>query len=241
MKTLLVVLLISVPAFAAQTEVVIGKIYPIGSAGKGEPLYVQRTEVELDGNNFKMKATIKDPEQKVVMTETAVFKDGQLTEQDVEQLQINERYELRVKEGRVTFRTFKKNASGEEKLAEEKSEKSTSDFLTGPGFTPFLRAQQKPLADGKTVSAQFGVFELARSVRFEFKRIGRAPAGENFKIRMEPASFWLSMLVSPIDMEVDPKTMMIVHYLGRTPLRTKVNKDWKPLDAEIIYTAGIKP
>ena len=237
---LLFAALILVQVASAETEIITGKIFPLGGS-LAQPLFVQTTEVKVEGAYRRMNAVIKDANQNVVMTERAVFKDGILLEQDVEQKQIGERYELRVRDGQSHFKVFKSDGKTEE-LEKDKKEKTPDVFLTGPGFEPFLRAQEKPLREGKRVSAQFGVLELARSVGFDFRSVGRGPADENLKILMEPSSFWLSMLVSPIHMEIDQKTLRVLNFKGRTPLRVKNGKKWKPIDAEIHYTfEKVKP
>jgi hypothetical protein len=225
---------------SAETEIITGKIFSLGGS-LTEPLFVQTTEVKFEGGYRRMNAFIKDANLNIVMTERTIFKDGLLLEQDVEQKQIAERYELRVRDGKSYFKIFKSNGKTEE-LEKEKSERTPEVFLTGPGFEPFLRTHEKFLREGKKVSAQFGVLELARSVGFDFKSVGHRPSNDHLKILMEPSSFWLSMLVSPILMEIDQKTLRVLNFKGRTPLRVKEGKKWKPIDAEIHYSfEKVKP
>lgn len=221
-------------AQAIQVENRIAKIYPYGTAPTGEPPYIQKIRIETDGTTRRAISTIEDKNKVVIMTETAVYKDNKLTEQDVGQLQIGERYELRVSDGKAVFKVFK-TKDGAEKLAEEKKENLRQPFVTGPGTDVFLKSQMAALKSGKKVKANFGIFELARSVEFQFERVERGNKSPNFKARMTPASFWLSMLVSAIELELHPETFQIVVFRGRTPLRIKNGNSWNPMDAEIHY------
>jgi hypothetical protein len=240
MKTALVAISIltafGLKAQAADVENRVGKIYPIGKDPVGSPLFTQKIRIEKTGDGRRTNSTIEDADRKIVMTEVAVFNGDDIVEQTVEQLQIQERYELRVKDGKVTYRTFKLEADGS-KLKKESSEAVPKHFLTGPGTDIFLKSHEGEFASGKTVKGNFGVFEVSRAVEFSFKAESRNPAsGSNLKIRMSPSSFWLSLLVSAIDLELDPKTFRLMRYKGRTPVRVKSGSSWKPLDAEIIYS-----
>jgi hypothetical protein len=100
---------------------------------------------------------------------------------------------------------------------------------------PFLKKRFAINAADATVPADFGVFEIERSVPFEFKQKGLADGGKAVKIRLQPASLWISMLVAPIDLEVDPTTFEVLRYQGRTPLKRKINGNWKSFDSRILY------
>ena len=225
-------LLFLLSAHATQVENRIARIYQIGKAGSSEPLFVQKIRVETNGDRREAISTIEDPKGEIVMRESAIYVNGLLVEQSMTQLQINERYEVKVENSKATFRKFDINRKI---LTKEETQEVAKNFVTGPGIEAFLKTRAEDLAKGDKVLAQFGVFEFARTVEFQFKGLGRSPANENIKLRMKPDSMWLSMLVDPIEMEVDPITYQLRHYKGRTPLRVKQGKDWKPLDAEIIY------
>jgi hypothetical protein len=232
---LILAIILGLPcAQAVQIENRIAKIYPYGTSPAGEPPYVQKIRLEVDGSTRRAISTIEDKDKNVIMTETAVYVNDRLVEQDVGQLQIGERYELRIKDEKASFRVFKMEG-GKEKLAEEKSERLQTPFVTGPGTDQYLKSQMIALKAGKKVKAHFGIFELARTVEFQFERVDRGDKSPNFKARMTPASFWLSMLVSGIDLELHPDTFQILRFRGRTPLRVKNGKKWEPMDAEILY------
>jgi hypothetical protein len=224
-------------AQAVQLEHRLAKIYPFGTPPTGEAPYVQKIRIETEGKTRRAISTIEDRDKNVIMTETAVYQENQLVAQDIGQLQIGERYELRIKDGKTLFRIFKLTA-GKEKLVEEKSEKLATPIVTGPGTDQYLNSQMTALKAGKKVKAQFAIFELARTVEFQFERVDRGEKSPNFKARMTPASFWLSMLVSAIELELDPTTFQIKRFRGRTPLRLKNGKKWDPMDAEIHYESA---
>lgn len=217
----------------------IGLYYEIGATNRKDDNYLfkQVTDVIIiDSLNRSTVATIVDPSGKILMRETATIKDGVVTEQVMEQLQIHEKYTLNTNDGKVTFKTF--NIKNPEKpiLVEENTVKKTDLFLTGPGIEVTLLKNLDRIKAQKKIKVDFGIFELQKAMSFEVK-----PTQKIFKdnpslipLKMELSSF-LSVFIDPLLLEVDPNTAMLARYRGRTPVRISKKGQLVPFDGDIYY------
>ena len=235
-KVLLFIFAAYAPCALALTENRVARLYALDGPAEGAPLFTQKIHRETAANGHRVsESTITDEAGAIVMTERAVLEGERMVSQDVEQRQVGEAYTLEVKNGRATFRTFNLK-DGKREPKSEKVSDAPADFVTGPAVEPFLKKHLAGKIDDAAVPADFGVFEIERSVPFEFVRKGFKEGGKALKIRLQPASVWVSMLVAPIDLEVDPKTYVLRRYQGRTPLKRKINGNWKPFDSQILYS-----
>jgi hypothetical protein len=206
--------------------------FPVGKT-TGTPLFVQSYHFDESPDGvIKSISDIKDETGKVLMTEVATFKGDRILSQNIEQLQIDEAYELVVKEQTVTFKTFKIKGGKHVSNGEDKTEKYTDAFVTGPVWQAYIQKHWDKIMAGKKVPMDFGIFELEKSVAFNLYK--QSDSGETKKIRMKIANSIYSFFVDPIDMEFD-KNKILIRYIGRTPLRTMVNGKLKPFDGEILY------
>lgn len=226
----------------------IGQVYVLEKSGRAEatPSFTQKLRIEVLGTLETRISTIEDKDGNVVMTETAILRDGHMSEHTVEQLQIEERFELRVKDDKVTFKTSKilaPTSSGkrEIKLISETSQDLPTVFLTGPGTEAFIKQESETIMKGESVRASFGVFEVERTVDFVFVKDLKSSTAEVLALKMSPKSLWLSLLVDTIELRFDPKSFQLLSFQGRMPLRKKVGKDWKPLDAVVFYENVASP
>jgi hypothetical protein len=228
-------LLLSVCSFAEDR---IGKLYEIGKTDK-DPLFIQKTHVEEPTPGHQIfSSSIVDSDGKLVMTEKAVVDPTGVISQQIDQLQIEESYELERKDDLIIFRTFSTKGGARTKT-EESTEKVKDNFITGPMFQRFLMKHATELSAGKSIDVAFGVFELGKSVGFTFSKKGlKTQDGASIlSIKMALSSFFLSMFVDSIYMDVDVKDFTLIHYKGRTPVRRKVDGKWKAFDSEIVYSS----
>jgi hypothetical protein len=210
------------------------KIYPLGKT-EGDPLFIQKTTIQhLADGGMTWKSEIRDQENKVTMTEASSIKDLQVQSQEIEHFQSKEAYAL-VREGdKVQFKTFSLEEA-ERKLKSESSKiKVVPQFITGPVTVPFIQSRWEDLSSGKSIDVQFGVFELERKVAFVLKK--HSIDDKKMIVKLKPSNFFISMLVDPLFMEFDRETKKIIRFRGRTPLKNKVGSQWKPFDAEILYS-----
>lgn len=207
--------------------------YPIGKVS-GTPIYTQESDLTPAADGImQWTSKIMDAQGKVVMTETARIKDGQVIEQYVEQLQIGEVYELKVEGGKATFETFKLVDGKKGASLDRKTVSFSKPFLMGPATESFLKANWSVLESGKSLKTDFGVFEVSNTVGFEFRKIGEKD--KVIEIEMKPSNMFISMVVTAIRIDLDKTEKRIVRYIGRTPLREQVKGKWKALDVEIVY------
>lgn len=217
----------------------IGLYYEINAANRKDDNYLfkQMTEVTiLDALNRSTQATIVDPSGKVLMRETATIKDGVVTEQVMEQLQIHEKYTLTTIGGKVTFKTFDIKTPEKPVLVEENTINKTDLFLTGPGIEVTLLKNIDKIKSQKKIKVDFGIFELQKAMSFVVK-----PTQKIFKdnshlipLKMELSSL-LSVFIDPLLLEVDPETAMLKRYRGRTPVRISKKGQLVPFDGDIYY------
>jgi hypothetical protein len=232
-RVLISAMVTSLGNFAIAAETWKAQIFEINKT-KSAPLFLQETTVDtLPGGERQFSSVIKDPQGQLIMTEKALFQGDRVLSQRVEQWQLKEAYELKSAENKITFLTYNLNEGKDAHAGSIKNETRPEDFITGPGLEAFLRAHWSELLEGKSLKASFGVFELAKTVGFQFNKMGGD--GDLVKIRMKPANIFISLFVDPIDLEIRGKDLRLLRYRGRTPLRIKSGDSWKSLDAEVVY------
>jgi hypothetical protein len=214
-------------------EVRTARFFPIGKTS-GEPLFTQETKVDTSPlGQTTWSSEIKDAKGILVMTEKATVQNDRTTHQYVEQLQIGEAYELNVEGDQATFRTFKIK-DGKTGPAESTKPVTIKDnFVTSPATEFYLQKRWSDILAGAIVPVEFGIFELSRTIGFEFKKLSETE--DRVELRMKPSNFFVSMVASPMIMEFDKKAKKMVHFKGRTPVREMIGGKWKAIDAEIIY------
>jgi len=218
---------------AALAEEKIARLFEIGKTDQA-PVFVQKTlvtENEKGEKNWDSKMT--DAQGNLVMTEKARINGLEIFHQYVEQLQIQESYELNYQDGKITFKTFKLSEGKDPKLVETQERRFSEPFIMGPLTELFLMANWERLSGGKALRVDFGIFELSKMISFQFQKIEETK--DLLVVKMKPGNMFVSMLVDPMRIELDKATKRMVRYIGRTPVRTKVKGEWKPFDSEILY------
>jgi steroid 5-alpha reductase family enzyme len=211
----------------------IAKIYAVGKTNEA-PVFVQKTHSEFEPDGTTHTHTdITDAEAKVVLSEDAVTKGEDLITQSVDKFQSGEHYDTFIKNEHVIFREKDK---GSDKV-KESSEGLLDNFTSGPTAEAFLKKHWDEILKGKTVSARFAVNEVRETIGFDFKMKGRKKIGDvdAVWITMSPSSVFISLVASDFDLFLDPKEIRYVKFIGRTPLKTKVDGKLKPFDGEILY------
>ena len=210
----------------------LGKIYEIGKTDQ-PPLFIQKTHKEPINGMIEHHSSIADADGKEVMREEANYKDTTLLYNHVMQLQTKESFQVENKDGRLYFKTFEIQADGSEKVKKESDQRLPESFIMGPISEVVIISKWDELVDGKTVTAHFGVLEMQDTVRFDFTKISFD--GKTLVVKMKPTSFFISLLVKPIELRFDAATKKIIRYIGRTPLKRMIKGKLEPFDGEIIY------
>ena len=169
------------------------------------PIFTQETHIDDDGNGGKTwDSKIKDAAGEVVMTELAHLKNDRVIDQAIEQRQIGKAYDLVVADGKATFRTFEWADGQRGKELEHKTVEANDHFLMGPMTDSAIQKNWDTLMSGKTIKADFGVFEAARTIEFKFFK--SKDVGDDVEIHMKPASFVIAMMVPTIKLRFNKTT-----------------------------------
>ena len=232
MKYFLLTLLLALTVQATPvTETRVGLFYEVGKKSE-KYLFKQETKVIItDDSNRTTDSTIWDQDGKVLMRETATIKDGVVIAQVMEQLQINEKYVLNVKDGKVQFETYSNG-----KLKDSNSVKLSNNFYTGPSLEVFLKKNLDKLKSQEKVKFDFGIFEFQKAISFNIKQTEKIfkDRPELIPLKMELSSL-LSIFVDPLLIEIDPDTARLTRYRGRTPVRILKKEKLEPFDGDIYY------
>lgn len=233
---ILTVLFTSVLNAAPTVETRVGLFYEVGKKSE-KHLFKQETTVKItDDLNRTSDSTIWDDQGKMLMRETATIKDGVVVSQVMEQLQINEKYVLLVKDGKVTFETYSTEDTKNPKLTSSNTVKLASNFFTGPGLEVFLKKNLDKLKSQEKVKVDFGIFEFQKAISFDVKQTAKIfkDRPELIPLKMQLSSL-LSLFIDPLLLEIDPITARLTHYRGRTPVRILRKGKLEPFDGDIYY------
>jgi hypothetical protein len=220
----------------ARTDELVGRYYELNAPTTGTPLYIQKVHREINSSGrVNSDAKLEDASGKIILTEKAIVDGTKVLFHRMDHLEAHESYELESKDDKIIFRSY--TLDGDKRtLKSESAEKQSPQFITGPSTETYIREHFTGRGEDAVVKASFGVFELERSVEFEFQQIEKSKDNKTIKMRMRPASFWLSLMVSPIYLDFDRETFALREYRGRTPVRQFKNGKWKPIDAHVVYS-----
>jgi hypothetical protein len=233
MKSLIAFLVVWFAAANVHAEVRTALFYNIGHTD-GSPRFTQTIDSSTDSSgNTSWDSKIVDSSGAVLMTEVASLHGSKVLHQYVEQLQINESYELNVEGQEAVFKTFKLVDGKRGEVTAESKAKVNGDFIMGPSLSAFIQEKWTALMAEKDFQMDFGVLEMRRFVNFRFH--SKNSDNQELEVQMKPANFFIAMLVDPIIIHVRLEDKKVIRLKGRTPLREKVDGKWKSIDAEIIY------
>ena len=231
------VFLAATTVFAGAIQNRVGLFYKIGEKGD-KYLYKQETKVEItDDMNRKTDSKIVDPDGKILMRETATIENGMVIDQTMEQLQINEKYVLQVRDNKAHFQTFDIKDPANPKLKDENTVKIDANFFTGPSLEVFIKKNLAGFKAKKEQDVDFGIFELQKPISFDVNQTKKIFSDNKdfLPLKMEVSSTLLSFFADPLLLEVDPDTAMLRRYRGRTPVRYLKGKKLEPFDGDIYY------
>jgi steroid 5-alpha reductase family enzyme len=212
----------------------IADIYPKDNLQK--PAFVQKTTYRKTSDEYTEATTvIHDSNDQPVLTEVAVYDGARLVSQSVDQFQSKTHYEVKNKNNDQVF-FYRSDLDQKKSHSTESHERMPKNFITGPTTEAFLANNVALLLAGEAVSCRFGVLELRETVGFEFKMIEKTKVGgrKAIRIEMKPSSFFIAMLVKPIQIYLDLEKKRFVKFVGRTPLQRSFSDD-QPFDGEILY------
>jgi hypothetical protein len=185
-----------------------------------------------DGKQQTVHAVYTDPEGKEAVTDDIIMEGSNIVRDEIHQLQTNQSGIMEVKDGRIYFT---KTVDGK---SSTKDEKLKDTFVVSGNFQKFIKDHWQPIADGKTVSFRYGVWDRQETVGFEIFKIGaeKFDGKDAVILKMKPSSFIIAALVNPIIFEYAADGSHLLAMNGRVPMKKKSGNSWKDLDAEVIYS-----
>lgn len=199
-----------------------------------------RTQTGDNALTFTQNSTLVDlsEPQTPLLKESVTVKDGELIEHVMEQLQINEVWELRVVENKLHYQIFK-IVQGQ-KIPDDKEIVivKPQNFINGPMIDLFVQKNWTELSTGQTLNLEFSVLEVSKPISFTLRKKGDGLRDQKktLVLEMKPVSFVIRYLMDPIVMEFQLETKKLVYFKGRTPAKIKDGSKFKPFDAEILYS-----
>lgn len=206
------------------------EIFETGS-GKTKKLYTSVNQaVEKDGVS-EVTTTFKDMDGKVVVEEKAWMKKSELIKMEYKQNQMNQTASVEVKDGKIIFT---KTVDGKVKTSDENLKKP---FVISSTFSRFVAENWAKIMAGETVSFRYGSWERMETVGFEIFKVGEGKIGDQpvVEVKMKASNFIIAALVSPLSFKFASDGSRIIEMSGRVAPKKLSGKDWKDLDAEVVY------
>lgn len=218
----------------ASAEQLTGRIFSAGKMSDG-PVYIQKADIENqpDGTT-SAKGDILDSDGKTIISEHAVYSGATFISQQIENFKEHKEYRATLHDRRVQFETYDISESGEKKLSSSRKEVVNGNFVTGAIAENFIHENWDKLMQGKRIDIRFAVFEREETIGFFLKKKNEAEVDGKSAvvIVMRPSSLFVSMVVAPIEISVDKISRHIIHYKGRTPVKTSDDKNFI---ADVVY------
>jgi hypothetical protein len=240
----------TVPAPSGALLEIMGNIYPVDqlparcdgilkgvkcpdpSFGKFHVL--SKKEGELTAST----TTFSGPEG-VQVTEQSWEKDGHVKRAVIENLAIQKRSELEVRDGKVFYRVTDLS-DGSVKTAEDDAEEN---LVVPSTVMSYIKPSFQQLKEGKEVRLKVAVPDRRESYSFVMRkhRSGTAADGsEMMVLEMAPVSFIIKALVDPMYFYIKPGTGEMFAFEGRSALRRKQGNSYKEMKVQTAYDYRIR-
>lgn len=231
MKLLLALLIFSIHAVAGAGDSGASKsggfIYDLIT---GKNLFTIEAEIKptKEGLMF-FSSRYLDSEKKEAMTEEAYYDQMKLQKYTLKQTQLNEVYELKVSDKKITF-SVQKNGS-----IKAVTKTAPDNLLVGPSFVPFLQMHWKELNSSKKVKANLAIMDYMDTLGFEFEKMPSSDE-RGVTVRMRPTNVIISAVVSPIYFLVQNDGAKILELKGPMLVKLKVGSSWEDFDGRAVFT-----
>lgn len=220
--------------FNASAEEFDGKMFSVGKINE-TPLYIQKVHVDHqpDGTTITTGEML-DAAGNMIMSEHVVYSGSTFISQEIQNNLDHKEYRGNLKDKKMTFEVFSMNDGEEKKLLSSKKETVRGPMLSGVTTENFIRENWETLMKGKRVDFRFAVFERQETIGFSFKKKTETDVDGKSAVvlTMRPTSFFVSLVVDPMEVSVEKEGKTIIHFKGRTPIVTDKKKN---LEAEIVY------
>lgn len=234
MKTTLILLLMLAPLLA-DARSMRAKIF---APGEEKPSYLFSLNVEKKGDSVHSKSIFTDLAGKALVEETSVYRDQSLVSHTFQQLQVDEKGSIDIRDGKV-FYSFTSQGKTHTETADIEPEMVISDAIV-----PYILQHWDQLEKGETLKVRFLLLERQESIGFKFYK----DKEHNFKgkdavdILMRPTSIFIAQLVPKIRFTFEKAAPhRLIESVGRTPIRVpevpnpKRRKDYRALDGRMEW------
>ena len=207
----------------------------------GKPLFKFKRTTTQTGTTVRVLREYTSLDGKVAARERVEYRDGLATRYDLEELQTGAEgtivFDRRANDpdnGQMEFRySATPHASNS-----SRTEPLRPDTLLNETVGPFLADHFDQLAQGEKVACRCAVITHRQTVGFSLKKEseGRWHEKDVITVRMEPSSFLISALVSPLHLVIEKAaTHRVLEYRGRTTPKTGRPGHWSDLDAVTVF------
>lgn len=219
-------------AFAATTfaHELTGTIYD-KEDGKMMFKYLRQDQPMDESGDSSSDIFYKDMEGKEALVEKIKFKNGKVTQFNLEQKQLVEVGQMIVTEDKIQFSYTKE---GKTKTAEEKLK---GVFVVGPTIVSLLRENWSKILAGETLDVRFGVFDRLETVGFSFRmeKEEKWKEQQTVVVKMKPSSWVIAAIVDPLYFRLTKSDPKILSVQGRVNPKQKVDNKWKDLNGYTLY------
>lgn len=215
--------LMAVPAVA--TPFMKGEAYDQGRKTKLFNLALDKTE---EGDITHYTAIYSDLEGKALIEEHTRLKGIQVVKIETDQKQTGAKAVIEF-DGKIA--KFSKTVDGKTETSEETVK---GDFVAPGNFQLYIASKWKELSAGKNVAFRYAVWDRMETVGFQLKKT--KDEGEATWLLLNPSSFIIRALVSPIELKFMDGGNKMVLLKGRLQPKIKDGSKWKDVDGEMDYT-----
>jgi hypothetical protein len=224
---------------------IMGSIYPVDQLPEkctgilsgmkcSEPAFGKfHVLAKKEGELTASTTTFSGPEG-VQVTEQSWEKDGHVRRAVIENLAIQKKSELEVRDGKVFYRVTDLK-DGSMKTSEDDAEEN---LVVPSTVMAYIKPSFQDLKAGKEVRLKVAVLDRRESYSFVMRKVKSgvtADGAEMMVLEMAPVSFIIKALVDPMYFYIKPATGAMFAFEGRSALRRKQGDVYKEIKVQTAY------
>ncbi len=193
----------------------------------GQKLY-ELKQYKKTLNEGREETTVYFNQQnKPVLKETIVTKDGQFESYKIDQLQSGQSASVDKSQSQLRF-----NRQGSEKQETETIE-YPSEFAIGSTIVNLAEQNFSKLLAGNDVDFELGLWDRQKLISFYLRKDSESK--DQLRVKMNPSNFFIRQFVDTIYFTFDKSRREMIKYEGRTNLLKKSGDEFEPLNAVVRY------
>ncbi len=196
-----------------------------------EPLFtLERTRVTADGQTVA-DVRFVDASGQVVYIERVTYVGGAVVRAELEQRQMDERYEMTVSGTDALFEIVRDGKRSNVRRD------WTPDALSIDQIPSFVAGQWDRLVGGEDVSFRLVALDRARIVRFTLQHQGATQDLDRpaVRVRMQASSMFVRWVAPEVDLFFSPDGRTMLESRGPLPVKVRQGGDWVDLDARLVW------